>query len=109
MPTASRNLGKLVCDRYSEIAGRLNAMWFSGVDLDNGLPFLPMKSDEGKAYWNETSYCISFALANRELMMRRICEVIIALYFSAKSVISRKISAHLWSIIFCKIPDKKTD
>lgn len=74
--SGSRNLGKLVCDRYSEIAGRLNAMWFSGTDPDNGLPFLPMKSDEGKAYWNEMNYCICFALANRELMMQRICEVI---------------------------------
>lgn len=74
--SGSRNLGKLVCDHYSELADRLDRMWFSGTDPDNGLPFLPVKSDEGKAYWNEMGYCTAFALANRELMMHRICEVI---------------------------------
>lgn len=74
--SGSRNLGKLVCDHYSGLAERLNAMWFSKTDPDNGLAFLPVKSDECGRYWNEMQYCMQFALANRKLMMDRICEVI---------------------------------
>jgi len=39
------------------------------------LDYLPIDSEEGEAYIQEMNYCVDFALANRKLMMRRICEI----------------------------------
>ena len=38
--------------------------------------FLPLGSKEFTAYWKEMSYCVDFALCNRQLMMERIKEII---------------------------------
>jgi tRNA-splicing ligase RtcB len=38
--------------------------------------FLPLGSKEFTAYWKEMSYCVDFALCNRQLMMDRIQEII---------------------------------
>ena len=74
--SGSRNLGLQVAEYYDKIAKRLNAQWFSKVDPEIGLAFLPVGSKEFKDYWTEMDYCVKFALANRQLMMDRICEVI---------------------------------
>ena len=74
--SGSRNLGLQVAEYYDKIARRLNAQWFSKVDPEIGLAFLPVGSKEFKDYWTEMDYCVKFALANRQLMMDRICEVI---------------------------------
>ena len=61
---------------YNEKAKNLNRIWFSNVSPDIDLAFLPVKTQEFKDYWTEMEYCVQFALANRRLMMDRICSVI---------------------------------
>jgi tRNA-splicing ligase RtcB (3'-phosphate/5'-hydroxy nucleic acid ligase) len=72
--SGSRNLGKQVADHYNKIAVEMNAMWFSSVPKADGLAFLPINSDEGRAYRAEMEYCVAFAKANRSLMMDRVLE-----------------------------------
>lgn len=74
--SGSRNLGKLVGDYYNEKAKKLNERWYSVVSPDIRLSFLPLRTDEFNAYWQEMKYCVDFALCNRKLMMERIEEVI---------------------------------
>ena len=74
--SGSRNLGKLVGDYYNEKAKKLNERWHSVVSPDIRLSFLPLRTDEFNAYWQEMKYCVDFALCNRKLMMKRIEEVI---------------------------------
>lgn len=74
--SGSRNLGKQVCDYYNDIAKRLNERWFSSVNPEMNLSFLPLRSQEFNQYWAEMDYCVAFALANRSLMMQRIMEVL---------------------------------
>lgn len=74
--SGSRNLGKQVGDYYNKMAQRLNSYWYSNVDPSIQMHFLPLKTDEFKAYWSEMKYCIDFAFCNRSLMMERIKEVI---------------------------------
>jgi len=65
----SRNLWKQVADYYNKRAIELNNKWYSQVIKD--LAFLPVDSEEWKAYIREMNYCIDYALANRKLMMNR--------------------------------------
>ena len=74
--SGSRNLGAQVGSFYNEKAKVLNRRWYSAVDPDIDMAFLPMQSDEAHAYWDEMNYCIEFALCNRRLMMDRICGVL---------------------------------
>ncbi|OYP42533.1 RtcB family protein [Prevotella sp. P5-50] len=74
--SGSRNLGKFVGDYYNEKAKKLNERWYSVVSPDIRLSFLPLRTDEFNAYWQEMKYCVDFALCNRKLMMKRIEEVI---------------------------------
>lgn len=74
--SGSRNLGKLVGDHYNKVAAMLNERWHSVVSPEIQLPFLPLRSAEFTAYWNEMLYCIDFAYCNRRLMMQRIEEVL---------------------------------
>ncbi len=74
--SGSRNLGAQVGNFYNEKAKVLNKRWYSQVPVDIDMAFLPIQSDEAHAYWDETLYCVEFALCNRRLMMDRICQVI---------------------------------
>ena len=74
--SGSRNLGKQVGDYYNKIAKELNAMYHTAVDPSWQMHFLPLGSKEFTAYWKEMSYCVDFALCNRQLMMERIKEII---------------------------------
>ena len=74
--SGSRNLGLQVGEYYNAVAQKMNKTWFSKVDPEAKLAFLPIGTDEFKQYWAEMEYCIQFAYANRSLMMNRICEVI---------------------------------
>ncbi len=73
--SGSRNLGFKVAKYFNDLAVSLNGKWFAYVPKEWELAFLPIDSDEGKAYINEMNYCVEFALANRKLMMERIAEV----------------------------------
>ncbi len=70
--SGSRNIGKKVADHYNAIAAQLNERWYSQVQKDWGLAFLPINSSEAKCYRNEMEYCVRFALANRQHIMERI-------------------------------------
>lgn len=74
--SGSRNLGAHVGMYYNDKAKMLNRRWFSSVNPDIDMAFLPMQSDMAHAYWDEMNYCVEFALCNRRLMMQRICQVI---------------------------------
>ena len=74
--SGSRNLGKQVGDYYNKVAKELNAMYHTAVDPSWQMHFLPLGSKEFTAYWKEMSYCVDFALCNRQLMMDRIKEII---------------------------------
>ncbi len=69
--SGSRNLGKQVADHYNKMARGLNKKWNSQVPDKWGLAFLPVETEEGKAYLQEMNGCVEFALANRKLMMAR--------------------------------------
>lgn len=73
--SGSRNLGKQVADHYNEVAKKLNAKWHSSAPKEYDLAFLPIESEEGKAYIREMNYCVDFALANRKLMMAVISSI----------------------------------
>lgn len=75
--SGSRNLGKQVGDFYNKKAKWLNELYYSRVEPELMLPFLPLKTNEFSDYWNEMNYCIAFAKCNRQLMMERIKEVIV--------------------------------
>ena len=72
--SGSRNLGLKVANHYNKLAIELNKKWFSQIPKEWELAFLPIDSEEGKAYLREMQYCVDFALANRHLMMERVCE-----------------------------------
>jgi len=72
--SGSRNLGKQVADYYNKVAIELNKKWFS--ETQKGLNFLPINSEEGQSYIREMNYCVEFALANRELMMDRVKDIL---------------------------------
>jgi tRNA-splicing ligase RtcB len=74
--SGSRNLGLKVADHYNKIAKELNAKWHSLIPKEHDLAFLPLDSEEGQAYLREMQYCVDFALANRKLMMDRICGIV---------------------------------
>lgn len=75
--SGSRNLGKQVGDFYNNKAKWNNELYYSKVEPDLMLPFLPLKTPEFKNYWDEMNYCVAFAKCNRNLMMERIKEVIV--------------------------------
>lgn len=74
--SGSRNLGKQVADHYNKIAIDLNNRWFSSVPKTHQLAFLPLNTEEGQFYLAEMQYCVDFALANRKLIMDRVCDII---------------------------------
>lgn len=74
--SGSRNLGKQVGDYYNKLAKVLDSYWYSKVNPDFQMHFLPLKTKEFKEYWAEMQYCIDFAFCNRHLMMERIKEVL---------------------------------
>lgn len=74
--SGSRNLGKQVGDYYNKRAKWFNKLYYSRVEPELELPFLPLKTPEFNNYWAEMNYCIAFAKCNRSLMMERIEEVI---------------------------------
>jgi len=74
--SGSRNLGFTVANHYNKLAIELNKKWRSSVPEKHELAFLPEDSEEGQAYISEMNYCVEFALANRKLMMERVCKIL---------------------------------
>jgi tRNA-splicing ligase RtcB len=74
--SGSRNFGFQVAEYYNKVAKQLNERYFSSVDPQIDLAFLPVQTCEAALYYREMQYCTAFALANRKLMMDRIQEVV---------------------------------
>jgi len=75
--SGSRNLGYKVAKHYNELAQDLCKKWHSNIPEykgEDGLAFLPVDSEEGRAYLREMNFCLDFAKANRDLMVDRIKE-----------------------------------
>jgi len=73
--SGSRNIGKQVADYYNRLATELNERWRSPIPKSAQLAYLPLDTKEGQKYFEEMSYCVDFALANRKHMMNKICEI----------------------------------
>ena len=72
--SGSRNLGLKVAKHYNDAAKELNAQWFSAVPKKWDLAFLPTDSSLATFYLHEMRYCVDFALANRQMMIRAVEE-----------------------------------
>jgi len=70
--SGSRNLGYQIANQYNAIAKALNAKYHTAVDPKADLAFLPVDSDEGRAYIAEMNYAVEFARKNRERMMIKV-------------------------------------
>lgn len=66
--SGSRNIGKRVCEHFNEIADALNQKWHSKTTI----PFLPVDTEEGKAYIGWMNMCLLFAFYNRNAMLEEI-------------------------------------
>lgn len=73
--SGSRNFGLKVATEYHKKAVALCEKWHSEIP-DKDLAFLPMDTKEGKEYSKAMNYCLSFAKANRDLMIHRIQEIV---------------------------------
>ena len=73
--SGSRNLGYKVAKYYNQLAKKINEEYFSSVNKNMDLAFLPFHSKEGQSYYREMEYCVAFALANRKLMMQRVIKI----------------------------------
>jgi tRNA-splicing ligase RtcB len=74
--SGSRNFGLKVAEYYNNQAKKLNEIYYSSVNPKVDLAFLPFETDEAHTYYQEMKYCTQFALANRQLMIERIQQVI---------------------------------
>ena len=68
--SGSRNIGYTVAKHYNNIAKKMHKESGSKQPVD--LAHIPETSEYFDLYYNEMSYCIEFALANRKLMMERV-------------------------------------
>ena len=70
--SGSRNLGLKVAKHYNDAARALNAKWHTSVPPKWDLAFLPMDDAIATTYLHEMQYCVDFALANRQAMLRSV-------------------------------------
>ena len=71
--SGSRNIGLKVAGTYHKLAQQACAE----VDIPNkDLAFLRMESGDGQDYYTAMNFCLDFAQANRDLMMRNLIDVI---------------------------------
>lgn len=67
--SGSRHFGKSVCDYFHQKARALNSRWYSRVPDEYRLAFLPVDTEEGRAYLDWMNLSMAFARENREKMM----------------------------------------
>ncbi|MDD5294972.1 MAG: RtcB family protein, partial [Patescibacteria group bacterium] len=72
--SGSRNFGLKVANFYHRKAQQFCER--NSVALPNqDLAFFGLDSEEGKEYWQAMNYCLEFARANRDLMIKRFMEI----------------------------------
>lgn len=70
--SGSRNLGYKVAGYYNKLAQKINVDAGSKVPKQWQLASLGVESKEGVRYMAEMNYCVAFARANRQEMMRQV-------------------------------------
>ncbi len=73
--SGSRNIGLKIAKEYHSIALEQCEKWYSNI-TSKDLSFLPVDSKEGANYIAAMNFALSFALANRSLMMSRVKDVV---------------------------------
>jgi tRNA-splicing ligase RtcB len=73
--SGSRNLGLKVANVYQKKAQELCQRWYSNIP-DKDLAFLPIETPEGKEYYEAMNFCLKFAQANRDLMMKNMSSIV---------------------------------
>jgi len=72
--SGSRNVGLQVASHHQKIAEKLNKQW--ACDVPKDLAFLPLSTNEGRAYVDEMGWCLKFAKENRRIMMGKVIDVL---------------------------------
>ncbi|MBD3238457.1 MAG: RtcB family protein [Candidatus Moranbacteria bacterium] len=73
--SGSRNLGKRVADFYNQLAKKENRKQKSRVPEKWDLAYLTAESKIGQRYLKEMRYCVDFARANRQQMLKKIKDI----------------------------------
>ncbi|NLI77510.1 MAG: RtcB family protein [Candidatus Riflebacteria bacterium] len=66
--SGSRNLGYRVAAHYHKLAQALNVRWKTGLPAAD-LAFLPLDTEEGRAYVRDMRFALAYAAENRRRMM----------------------------------------
>ncbi len=82
--SGSRNLGKKVAEHYNKTAKILNSKTCGTVPPNWDLAYLPLDTTVAQHYIDEMNYCVAFALANRKLMMERVCTSVSEVFKNAE-------------------------
>ena len=72
--SGSRKFGYNICNFYNKLAIDLNEKYFSKVNKEQELAFLPIDSTDGHYYYLDHLYATRFAKLNRRKMMYAIME-----------------------------------
>jgi tRNA-splicing ligase RtcB len=75
--SGSRNIGYQVANHYNRLATEYNLSHGAKVPAKWQLDYLPLQSGAGQNYLQEMHYCVQFAAANRQAMMRRVSEILL--------------------------------
>ncbi len=70
--SGSRNVGFKVANHYNKLAKEINAKWYSSIESNVDLAFLPIGEDLAEQYIAEMNWCLEFSYKNRLLMSNRI-------------------------------------
>jgi len=93
--SGSRNMGKVIGEFYNELASNMNSKWHSN---NHGIPFLPVDSDEGKAYLTWMEFALSFAYCNRFAMMSKTVEILDKMFPSFECITNQVEGINDWLI-----------
>ena len=74
--SGSRNIGKQVAEHYNRLAAEVNQKSNEALPKSWQLNYLRLFTREGRLYFDEMTYCVAFAFANRKLLMERVQDVI---------------------------------
>ena len=88
--SGSRNFGYKIAREYHNKAKALCEKWFSNIPHPD-LSFLPLQDFEGLSYKAAMNYALKYAFKNRELMMRRVTEIV---YDILETSISQELDVH---------------
>lgn len=74
--SGSRNLGYQIARYYNQVAVNLNDKWKSEIP-NKDLAFLPLSSNEGKAYIADMNFALEYAKENRRRIMECFMEALL--------------------------------